>query len=207
MAELLHRTDEGISLNVVDGAVAVFGGDDGLVAPGVAQVEGDRAGIVHIQAEYAGLTAEQHQVVAGVEAGLVLGVGEIIGAPGAVAMAALVHAANALAQAEDLVILVHMHAERDGIPVLFHGETRHIAGAHGLGDGDGVGEDGAAVIISADHEDFVPFLVGILLIPADICYSSARRRFFLPETFPNAGKFAAVHFLCFFFDRGDGLGV
>ena len=55
VAELLHRADEAVRLNIIRGAVAVFAGDDRLVGVCIAQVEMDQARIIEKCAEHYGV--------------------------------------------------------------------------------------------------------------------------------------------------------
>ena len=64
--------------------------------------------------------------MAGVQSGLVLGVGEIVHVPGAVEVAALVDAAQALAQAEDHVVRVQRQGEGNGAILPGDGEEGDV---------------------------------------------------------------------------------
>ena len=124
-AELLADGSEAVSLDDVHAQVAVLGGNDGGIAPGVAQVELHGAGIVKIHAKELLPAAEQQQVVGGVDAGLVLRVGEIVGVPGTVQVAALVDAPQALAQAKHQVVRIHVDGKAHLAVLHLGGKERH----------------------------------------------------------------------------------
>ena len=73
------------------------------------------------------LAAEQQQIVAGINAALVLRVAEIVHVPRAIKMSALVDAADILAQPEDEVIVTQYGSERDAAVRFGDGEVGNFA--------------------------------------------------------------------------------
>ena len=127
VAKLAHQPCQRGAFNQIHRQIAVFGRNDRLAAVRIPQIKRDRTGIVEIRAENTLLAAEQQQIVAGINAALVLRVAEIVHVPRAIKMPALVDAADILAQPEDEVIVAKYGSERDAAVRFGDGEVGNFA--------------------------------------------------------------------------------
>ncbi len=156
-AELAADLRQALRFDEVDGQVAVFRGDGGGAHGGEAQIKADGAGVVKVHAEALLRAGEQEQVVGRVQAGLVFGMAGVVEVPGAVAVAALVDAADRLAQTEDHVVLRQREAEGEGRALARDGEVGQGGRFRLQRQNDRARGQRTAVIISANHDDFSRF--------------------------------------------------
>ena len=157
---------EGIPLDQIHVQVPVHGGDDRPVPAGITQVPDDLSRIVEEDPQEPIRAEEDQEVMAAVEGGLRLGMVEDVAVPALIAVAALVHAAHRLPQAEEH--LVRPQGKGEGNAAVFAG--LHVKKGQGTGlrgqmSDDGAGGKGRAEGIFPDHRVFLACRCGKRIVP------------------------------------------
>ena len=157
-AESPGNGGKGILLDEVQVQAAALDGDHRLIAGGIAQIPGDFARVVQVDAEEPLRAEEDEEVMAAVKAGPLLGMVKNIAVPAFIAVAALINAADALAQAEEHFLRAQDEGEGQAAVLPFgQVEIRQRALLRRNGIDNGVRGQGSTKGVFANHSGFLTF--------------------------------------------------